>query len=73
MPETIIKRRGKRRPTRVRVVQARIPKQFGKESPGIGWQVAILNRNRLCDQCNAIVSSGTRARPVIGSASWYAQ
>jgi hypothetical protein len=31
------------------------------ESPVIGWQEAVLNRNGICDTCNAILTIGERA------------
>ena len=43
------------------------------EMPVIGWQEAVLNRNGICDQCNAILTTGEpagvgvpmQARPVL--------
>jgi hypothetical protein len=31
------------------------------EAPVIGWQEAVLNRNGICDECNAILTIGERA------------
>lgn len=31
------------------------------ETPVIGWQEAVLNRNGICDECNAILTIGERA------------
>jgi len=31
------------------------------ETPVIGWQEAVLNRNGICDECNAILTMGERA------------
>ena len=33
----------------------------GGETPVIGWQEAVLNRNGICDSCNAILTTGQRA------------
>ena len=64
-----------------RVVQGRekpvapnLPAQEAGEDPDvIGWQQAILNRNGVCEQCNAILAKGdtaavgvpVQARPVL--------
>jgi hypothetical protein len=32
-----------------------------EETPVIGWQEAVLNRNGICDTCNAILTTGERA------------
>ena len=31
------------------------------ETPVIGWQEAVLNRNGICDTCNTILATGERA------------
>ena len=31
------------------------------ETPVIGWQEAVLNRNGICDSCNTILAIGERA------------
>lgn len=37
------------------------PPEHAPESPVIGWQEVILNRNGVCDQCNALLPVGQRA------------
>jgi hypothetical protein len=33
-----------------------------REAPAvIGWQEAVLNKNGICEKCNAILPTGTRA------------
>jgi len=54
-----------------RAIQGRKPRPQTRrpESPGekadetdvIGWQEAVLNRNGVCEQCNAILHRGERA------------
>ncbi len=49
------------------------PVDANTENDVIGWQVATLNRNGVCDQCNAILTKGqtaavgvpVQARPVL--------
>jgi hypothetical protein len=33
----------------------------GRETGVIGWQDAVLNKNGVCDECNAILPMGARA------------
>jgi hypothetical protein len=35
--------------------------ESGNEAAVIGWQEAVLNRNGICEQCNAILPMGQRA------------
>ena len=37
------------------------PSGSDTESAVIGWQEAILNKNGVCEQCNAILAAGERA------------
>lgn len=37
------------------------PEASADETSVIGWQEAVLNRNGVCDQCNAILHRGERA------------
>jgi hypothetical protein len=37
------------------------PAEPGKQVEVIGWQEATLNRNGVCDKCNAILAAGDRA------------
>ncbi len=37
------------------------PEASADETGVIGWQEAVLNRNGVCDQCNAILHRGERA------------
>ena len=42
-------------------VPAPDPADSGAENTVIGWQEAVLNRNGICEQCNAILHMGARA------------
>ena len=49
-----------------RAIQGREPLVAPEEDPAaestvIGWQEAVLNRNGICEQCNAILPIGARA------------
>lgn len=49
-----------------RVIKGREPPVAPQEDPAaestvIGWQEAVLNRNGICEQCNAILPIGARA------------
>jgi len=37
------------------------PPESGNDAAVIGWQEAVLNRNGICEQCNAILPMGQRA------------
>ena len=42
-------------------LEATEPATPGGETPVIGWQEAVLNKNGICDTCNAILTIGERA------------
>jgi hypothetical protein len=39
---------------------ARARARAGRAAPVLGWQIAVLNLNAVCESCNAILPKGTR-------------